>query len=53
MSALKKVLTCTTYVVIALSFVSGFAVGAVFGETVLNKSGAPTALTFFLAGEDY
>jgi hypothetical protein len=53
MSVLKKIVTGTTYVVIALSFVSGFALGAIFGETVLNKSGAPTVLTYFLAGQDY
>lgn len=53
MTALKKVVTCTTYVVIALSFVSGFAVGAIFGETVINRSGSPTALPYYLAGEDY
>jgi hypothetical protein len=53
MSALKKLATGATYVVVALSFVSGFAVGAIFGETVLNKAGAPTALTYYLAGQDY
>jgi hypothetical protein len=51
MSALKKLFTCTSYCVIALSFVSGFAVGAIFAETVINGSESPTALTFFLAGQ--
>jgi hypothetical protein len=51
MAALRKLLTCTRYVVVALSFVSGFALGAIFAETVINKSQSPTALTFYLAGQ--
>jgi hypothetical protein len=51
MSVFKKLLTCTSYFVIALSFVCGFAVGAIFAETVINGSEAPTALTFYLAGQ--
>jgi hypothetical protein len=51
MSVLKKLLTGTRYFVIAVSFVCGFAVGAIFAETVINGSESPTALTFFLAGQ--
>jgi hypothetical protein len=51
MPAMKKVLACTSYFVISLSFVCGFAVGAIFAETVINGSESPTALTFFLAGQ--
>jgi uncharacterized membrane protein YoaK (UPF0700 family) len=51
MRAFKKLLTVTRYLVIVLSFISGFAVGAIFGETVVNKFGQPTFLTFYLAGE--
>jgi hypothetical protein len=51
MPAMKKLLTCTSYFVIAMSFVCGFAVGAIFAETVINGSESPTALTFYLAGQ--
>jgi hypothetical protein len=51
MRAFKKLLTVTRYFVIAISFVAGFAIGAIFGETVVNKCGQPTFLTFYLAGE--
>jgi hypothetical protein len=41
--------TVARHLVIALSFVSGFLVGAIFGETVINKFAEPTFLTFWLA----
>ena len=51
MSAMKKLLNAVRYVVIAVAFASGFATGAIFGETVIAKSDSPTVLTFFLAGQ--
>jgi hypothetical protein len=50
MRAVKKLLTFTGYLVIVLSFVSGFIVGAIFGETVINRFEEPTVLTYYLAG---
>jgi hypothetical protein len=50
MNAVKKLLKFTGHLVVVLSFMCGFAVGAVFGETVINKSAEPTALTYYLAG---
>lgn len=52
MHALKKTLAVTRYTVVALSFISGFLVGAVFGETVINRAAQPTVLTYYLAGVD-
>jgi hypothetical protein len=50
MNAVKKMLKVTGHFVVFLSFMCGFVVGAIFGETVINKSQAPTALTYYLAG---
>jgi hypothetical protein len=50
MHAVKKVFAVTSHLIVALSFVSGFLVGAIFGETVINKFASPTFLTYFLAG---
>jgi hypothetical protein len=50
MHAIKKLMTISGYLVVLLSFLSGFMVGAIFGETVINKSQQPTALTYYLAG---
>ena len=50
MFAIKKLLNVTGHLVVCLSFMCGFVVGAIFGETVINKSAPPTALTYFLAG---
>jgi hypothetical protein len=50
MRALRKVLKVTGHLVVVLSFLSGFAVGVIFGETVVNRFDQPTALTFYLAG---
>jgi hypothetical protein len=47
--AVKTVFKIAGHLVILLSFVSGFMIGAIFGETVLNKCEKPTALTYFLA----
>ena len=49
MRAFKKLLTVTGHMIIGLSFISGFAVGAIFGETVINKFGPPTVITYYLA----
>jgi hypothetical protein len=51
MSVLRKLLACVSYMVIVMSCVSGFAAGAVFGETVINKSESPTCITYYLAGQ--
>jgi hypothetical protein len=48
-SACKKAFKVAGHFVILLSFVSGFMVGAIFGETVFNTCQEPTALTYFLA----
>jgi hypothetical protein len=50
MRAFGKLLKVTGHLVVVLSFVSGFIVGAIFGETVINRCAAPTALTYYLAG---
>jgi hypothetical protein len=50
MRAFKKVLAVTGHLIVVLSFLSGFVVGAIFGETVINRFAEPTALTFYLAG---
>jgi hypothetical protein len=50
MNVIKKMLKVTGRLVVVFSFVCGFVVGAVFGETVINKTQAPTALTYYLAG---
>ena len=49
MRAIRKIISLAGYLVVVLSFMSGFAVGAIFGETVINRCEPPTALTFFLA----
>jgi hypothetical protein len=50
MRAIKKMLKIAGHFVVVLSFVSGFALGAIFGETVVNRFEEPTALTYYLAG---
>jgi hypothetical protein len=50
MKAIKKLLKVTGHLVVVVSFLCGFALGAIFGETVINKSAQPTALTYYLAG---
>ncbi len=49
MRVAKKLLKITSHLIIALSFMSGFVVGAIFGETVIDRCGKPTPLTYFLA----
>ena len=49
MSAMRKLFAFAKHLVVVLSFMSGFVVGAIFGETVINRFEPPTALTFFLA----
>jgi F0F1-type ATP synthase assembly protein I len=49
MGTVRKIFEIARYLVVTLSFVSGFLVGAVFGETVINKFAEPTFLTFILA----
>jgi hypothetical protein len=49
MSVLKKLLQIAKNLIIVLSFVSGFIIGAIFGETVIDRCGEPTPLTYFLA----
>jgi hypothetical protein len=53
MGVVKKLLTCTGHLVVALSFVAGFAAGAIFAETVINRSQPPTVLTYYLAGQSF
>jgi hypothetical protein len=50
MRAIRTALAFTRHLVIVLSFVSGFIVGAIFGETFINRFAEPTALTYYLAG---
>ena len=52
MRAFKKMLTVASHLLVVLSFMSGFIVGAIFGETVIDKFGQPTPLTYFLAQGD-
>ncbi len=49
MYAIKQMFAFVGHLVVVLSFMSGFVVGAIFGETVINRFEPPTALTFFLA----
>jgi hypothetical protein len=51
MRVFKKLVKVTGHLVVLLAFLSGFVIGAIFGETVINKFGEPTAITFFLAGQ--
>ena len=52
MRAFKRILTVASHLLVVLSFMSGFIVGAIFGETVIDKFGQPTPLTYFLAQGD-
>jgi hypothetical protein len=49
MRSIKKVFVFARHFVVALSFVAGFAVGAIFGETVINRFAEPTVITYWLA----
>jgi hypothetical protein len=51
MRIIKRLLAIAGNLVVGLSFVAGFFVGAIFGETVISRCDYPTALTFYLAGE--
>jgi hypothetical protein len=51
MRVFKKLVKLAGHLVVLLAFLSGFVIGAIFGETVINKFGQPTAITFFLAGQ--
>lgn len=50
MKAIKTVLRFTGHFVVVVSFLCGFTLGVLFGETVVNRTAAPTALTYYLAG---
>lgn len=50
MKAMKKLLRVTGHLVVIVSVLCGFALGAIFGETVINRTAEPTVLTYYLAG---
>ena len=50
MSTIKKLVTLAGRLVVVLSFLCGFTLGVIFGETVINNCAQPTALTYYLAG---